>query len=626
MVAESILSLGNNKLLKNAKIEQINFFNEIGRLKVINKGDILYREGDFSDAIYLVLEGEINLLKKNKNGTTHSISFSNNDFFGTKEVFTNITRCTSTLSLTDSYLIEIRKDEIQYLIEHDDNIAFNIQKGNNEFKFDYKIIDLEEQNSEYQKMENKSSEMIIENIFSQKEMDKITNYIHEPELSIFNSFEKFDNDNLSNNKYLNFHETSDNNFRSNINYYNFDKKIHENNMITDTISTENNYMTADQFEMVIKALQLVNSNVKKDDVLKNIVDVAINLTNADRGTLYLVEGDEIWSKVLVGDELEEIRMKVGDGLAGWVAQSGEILNIKDVNEDTRFDSSFDEASGYTTKNMLVYPIKNKNNETIGVIQLLNSINGEFTTLEEAFLNAISLNVAVALENTSLVEKLITTEREMSIGKMGNFLAHDLKKPILTSLRYAEHLSKKDLSFDVKQVINLLVDQLKQVSDKLVTASDFTEGTILLRRKPVVVSDMLQEFSINAHNLIKESNCKIEHEINDDATVNIDKKEFYQCYYNIIKNACEALPDGGNILISTIKQDDIIEIYFIDRGVGIDKSDLKFVFDPLWTKNKNNNSGLGLSISKKIVEDHNGAISIKSEKDLGTTVIISLPIH
>jgi K+-sensing histidine kinase KdpD len=397
-------------------------------------------------------------------------------------------------------------------------------------------------------------------------------------------------------------------------------------MNLDTVQTENTYMSADQFEMIVKALQLVNSNVKKDDALRNIVDVAVNLTNADRGTLYLVENDEIWSKVLIGDEIEEIRLKVGEGIAGWVAENGEILNIDDVTIDERFDGSFDKATGYVTKNMLVYPIKNKINETVGVLQLLNSLKGGFTKQEEAFLNAISLNVAVALENTALVEQLLTTERDMSIGKMGNFLSNDLRKPILTCLRYAEHLTKKDLSFDVKQVVTLLVEQLKQVSNQVISASDFTEGTTLLRRQPICLSDTLQEFNINIHSLIKTHNCKIEHELNDDVIVNVDKKEFYQCYYNIIKNSCEALPEGGNILISTVKQNDFVEIYFIDRGIGIEKSDLKQVFNPLWTKNKKNNSGLGLSISKKIVEDHKGRISIKSEKDSGTTVIISLPIH
>ncbi len=397
-------------------------------------------------------------------------------------------------------------------------------------------------------------------------------------------------------------------------------------MSDETVQIEKSYMSSEQFEMILKALQLVNSNVKKDDALKNILDVAINLTNADRGTLYLVDGNEIWSKVLVGGESEEIRLKVGVGIAGWVAETGEILNIKDVKQDERFDASIDKATGYKTKNMLVYPIKNKNDETVGVLQLINSLKGEFTEQEETFLNAISLNVAVALENTSLVEKLLTTERDTSIGKMGNFLTQNLKNPVLTCLRYAEHLSKKELTFEAKQVVNLLVEQLQQVSNQLVSASGFTEGTTSLRRQQVSVNDLLQEFSLNVHSLIKSHNCKIEHELKDDATINVDKKEMYQCYQNIVKNACEALPEGGNILISTSLKDKNVEISFIDRGIGIESSDLRFVFDPLWTKNKKSTSGLGLSISKKIVEDHEGTISIKSEKDSGTTVIISLPIH
>jgi len=392
--------------------------------------------------------------------------------------------------------------------------------------------------------------------------------------------------------------------------------------------TENHYMSSEQFEMIIKALQLVNSNVKRDDVLTNIVDVAVNLTNADRGTLYLVEKetDEIWSKVLIGDEVEEIRLKIGEGVAGWVAENGEILNIADANEDERFDASLDKITGYSTKNMLVYPIKNKTDETIGVLQLLNSLKGDFSKQEELFLNAISLNVALALENTSLVEQLIKVERRTSIDKMGNFLSNDLKKPILTCMRYAEHLTKKDLAFDVKHIVNLLVEELDLVSSQLASASGFTEGTILLRRQPLSVNDTLRHFADNVHNLVKTNNGKIEFELGEDVKINVDKKEFYQSFYSIIKNACEALPDGGNIWISTKKKDDKIEIRFNDKGIGIEGSDLKFVFDPLWTKNKKGSSGLGLSICKKIIEDHDGTISINSEKDAGTTVIISLPIH
>ncbi|MCB0730767.1 MAG: GAF domain-containing sensor histidine kinase, partial [Ignavibacteriae bacterium] len=354
----------------------------------------------------------------------------------------------------------------------------------------------------------------------------------------------------------------------------------------------------------------------------------VNLTNADRGTLYLVdkETNEIWSKVLIGGEVSEIRLKIGDGLSGWVAETGETLNIKDVNEDERFDGSFDKATGYKTKNMLVFPIKNKTEETVGVLQLLNSLKGGFSKQDEMFLSLISINTSLALENASLVEQLVTSERNTSIGKMGNFLTYDLKKPILTCKRYAEHLKKKELPFDVKQVVNLLDEQLDQVSSQIVAASGFTEGTTLLRRQPVSLNDTLHEFAINIHNLVRSNNCKIEYELGHDVKINVDKKEFYQCYFNIIKNACEALPDGGNIVVSSESAGENVEILFNDKGVGIPSSDMEFVFEPLWSKNKINHSGLGLSISKKIVEDHGGEISIQSDKENGTNVKISLPIH
>jgi signal transduction histidine kinase len=193
-------------------------------------------------------------------------------------------------------------------------------------------------------------------------------------------------------------------------------------------------------------------------------------------------------------------------------------------------------------------------------------------------------------------------------------------------RYAEHLLKKELDFDVKQIVKMLDEQLDQVATQIATASDFTEGTTLLRRQVVNINDTLSDFSSQIRSFVKSYNCKIDNELGADYKINVDKKEFYQCYFNIVKNSCEALPEGGNILVSTKLKDNNIEIAFNDKGIGIKAEDLRYVFDPLWTKNKKNNSGLGLSISKKIAEDHDGSISIESDQESGTTVFINLPIH
>jgi len=107
--------------------------------------------------------------------------------------------------------------------------------------------------------------------------------------------------------------------------------------------------------------------------------------------------------------------------------------------------------------MLCFPIKNKEGIIIGVIQLINSKKGEFTTLDEELLNAISIHAALALENAALVEKLLQAERVSSLGKMANFLIQDIKKPILVSKRYADHLYEKDLKPEIKQVLEMMTD-------------------------------------------------------------------------------------------------------------------------------------------------------------------------
>ncbi|MCB0748002.1 MAG: GAF domain-containing protein [Ignavibacteriae bacterium] len=625
MDQQSILALQSNNLLKNADISRLNLENINGKLHSINGGEILYREGDEANSVFLIVNGEINLLKKKSDSKSKSIVYADNEFFGAKELFNNINRCSTTVSLTDSYLIELTKDEIEYLIKQDEKIAINIKDRDSDLEIDKKYNHIMEKGSLNDFDEDSD---ILDDFINEYNIDEIINEIDEQENIILNNFNDFEENNYEKNieTSIKKEETSDNRLNSS----NSNQKTNKNEkqMETMNISTEKEFMTSEQFEMVVKALQLVNANVKQDDVLKNIVDVAVDLTNADRGTLYLVDKkqNEIWSKILISNEIEEIRLKIGEGLAGYVAETGEILNIKDVRADNRFQSTFDEITGYTTKNMLVFPIKDKKEDIVGVLQLLNSANGEFSDQEKMFLNAISLNVSFALENASLVEQLLKTERGNSMGKMGNFIAHDLKKPILVSKRYAEHLQKKDLPMDVKQVINLMLEQLTQVANQVAATADYTEGTTILRRQAVSLNDTLRDFALEIHSFVKTKNCKIEYSLSDDVNVYLDKKEFYQCYFNIVKNACEALPEGGNVFVVTEKNEDRIEISFEDRGIGIENSDLKHVFEPLWTKNKLNNSGLGLSISQKIIEDHEGSITIKSEKNEGTNVIISLPIH
>ncbi|MFH0735614.1 MAG: ATP-binding protein [bacterium] len=386
-------------------------------------------------------------------------------------------------------------------------------------------------------------------------------------------------------------------------------------------------MNIEQLKMILKAAQLVSSKIKLDDVLQNIVSVATNLTNCDRGTLYLVDKDknEIWSKVAMGNELKEIRLKIGDGVAGWVAKTGEIVNISDAQTDSRFKSSFDKTSGYQTKSMICFPIKNVEGEIIGVHQLLNSRNGKFNKLDEEFLNAISIHASIALENAELVEKLLQFERISSLGKMANFLIQDIKNPVLISKKYTEHLKNKNLPQDITRILDMILEQLNQVADLVLTTSNYSEKNKVLRQINTNIISVLNDYTSRVDALVRKKNCAIVNRFDVDAIVRVDLKEFYQGYQHIIKNATEAMPDGGTITVTTEKENNFVKISISDSGLGIPDSIKDKIFDPFMSHGKKEGTGLGLSITKKIIQEHGGSIFASSSLGQGSTFVIRLPI-
>lgn len=134
-----------------------------------------------------------------------------------------------------------------------------------------------------------------------------------------------------------------------------------------------------------------------DELLSVIASRITRVMEADRTTIYLLEGeDTLVSRVAEGAELHEFRIPVGDGLAGWCAQTGQIVNIEDVYRDPRFDPAWDQATGYRTRTMLCAPMRNRSGGRMGVVQCLNKRNGVFHVEDEAMLSALASQATVAI--------------------------------------------------------------------------------------------------------------------------------------------------------------------------------------------------------------------------------------
>ena len=152
-----------------------------------------------------------------------------------------------------------------------------------------------------------------------------------------------------------------------------------------------------------------------DTLLRLIMEKVTELMEADRSTLFLVteDGQQLWSKVIQGSEVVEIRLDVGEGIAGWVAQTREIVNIPDAYADQRFQPAVDLRSGFRTRSILSVPMLGALGGLVGVLQVLNKHDGPFMTADEELLGALASQAAIAIENARLYHSLVTQNQELS---------------------------------------------------------------------------------------------------------------------------------------------------------------------------------------------------------------------
>ena len=170
-----------------------------------------------------------------------------------------------------------------------------------------------------------------------------------------------------------------------------------------------------QAEMLLAVSRRVAAIETLDEILETLVEMTTWELNAERGSLFLndVQTGELYSRVAQGNFSREIRILNTTGVAGAIFQSGVGEIIPDAYADSRFNRSIDEQTGFTTKSILCAPVKTVKGEIIGVIQVLNKKDGEFTDEDLDLLEAMTTQAAVALQSTQFVEHMKKTrEKEM----------------------------------------------------------------------------------------------------------------------------------------------------------------------------------------------------------------------
>ena len=167
------------------------------------------------------------------------------------------------------------------------------------------------------------------------------------------------------------------------------------------------------------APQRAGAAIDLDHQLREIVESIRVFMDAERCTLFQYDESrqELWSKIFSGPRIEEIRVALGEGIAGFVMKTGEWVRIDDAAQDPRFQARFDRQSGFVTRSVLCVPLVNVQGTRIGVVQVINKRSGSFSERDAELLAALNAQAAIAIENGHLYERLrVARAKEVSLAR------------------------------------------------------------------------------------------------------------------------------------------------------------------------------------------------------------------
>lgn len=161
----------------------------------------------------------------------------------------------------------------------------------------------------------------------------------------------------------------------------------------------------DVMEDFLTAIRNISSEIRPDEAARTIIKETCQLLNADRSTLFFVDAEAQELILVIAKGANNIRIPIGNGLAGSAAASGKSINIDDAYQDARFSSAFDKASGYRTRAVLAVAVRDPAGNIVAVLQCINKVGGGtvFSSQDQILLEHMASHVGVVLRNAKLYE-------------------------------------------------------------------------------------------------------------------------------------------------------------------------------------------------------------------------------
>ncbi len=410
----------------------------------------------------------------------------------------------------------------------------------------------------------------------------------------------------------------------------------------------------DLLEILYNVSEQLATGLDLDWVLSRILHLAMQATDAGDGSIFMLPTPGTPTARILRREMSAseanlaIDSVLAQGLAGWVVRHKLGTIIQDTATDPRWLSFSDDPR--PPGSVLAVPLIAED-KVLGVLTLDHPEKNHFRSQHLVLMSAIAHQASTAVERARLYkqvahmaevleqrveertrelrdtqEQLAHAEKLAALGELAAGIAHEIGNPLQILQTYVEYMASQatpgDTILEMTEPMHNSLDSIARLVGQL---RDFSRPAVG-ERKLVDLNKVLLTVLRLAGKELAHSKVSVEQLLSPEPLPVIgDARQLEQVFLNLILNARDAMPGGGQLTIETSLNKFDVRARFSDTGMGIAADDLPHILEPYFTTKKDRGTGLGLAICQRIVNQHRGKIKVSSKLGQGATFVIELPL-
>ncbi len=389
----------------------------------------------------------------------------------------------------------------------------------------------------------------------------------------------------------------------------------------------NEEKTLERYRQLMDLSRDLASTLDLDMLLDRIIKAARDITESEAASILLYDNTakELYFQNATNMDEPTLRglvVPLEGSIAGWIVTNRQPVRIQDVHNDDRYFKKVAKTTSLETRSLMGTPLITKD-KVVGVLEVINKSEGEFSNTDEDLLTVLGAQAAVAIENTRLFQQS---------DLIAEFV-HELRTPLASVSTATYLLLRPEISREQsEQIIKNIYEEtirLNTLASSFLDLARLESGRVQFQKSSFPIADVLEECQGVMQGKAIEYDVTTEVILDPGvAVMNGDRGKLKQVFLNLLSNAIKYNRPGGKVVMHVSENDGNWLISFTDNGMGIPETAMPHLFEKFYrvkgSEKKAIGTGLGLSICKGIIQGHGGKIEVKSQLGKGTMFTIHLP--